>query len=478
MTFPTAEKMKKLASLCRITDQVTGKPTPFTVFEEQAKILEAASESKNILILKSRQIGCSQICCFLDAVYTILHPGVKVAVVADTEQKVHGLLDRVREVYRDLEVPLRISNRSKIVTREGSEVHAVTANAAKGQSESKAGRSMSFQMLHLSELAFWPDQDAFGALSSSAGLSAPILIESTSSGPGDLMWRLWTERNDFHKLFFSVEDHTAYRKEPSLSDIEWGEMQDLGFTRRDSACWFNDILKNRFQGHLVRALREYPQRPEHAFMSAEGRWIDITPPVLAHKTMQGIKVFKPKAVGEEYVIGVDTSGGLGRDASAIAVLQKSDLSLAASWTDADATIDTLADFIRAAYQIYGGSVVIESNGIGLATVQAARARGVPVIEAKTSQARQYQGLLAVKRRVEDGSLSGPSELAEECDSLHINRHEKFDGKKDLCMAIGFSLLFIDKSPMAPETASDPGVNVFSLNRYLGKKKQAGNWSEF
>jgi len=447
------------------------------VYEEQERILKAAHESRNIIILKSRQIGCSQICCFLDAVYTILNPGAKVAVVADTEQKVHGLLDRVREVYRDLEVPLRISNRSKIVTREGSEVHAVTANAAKGQEQSKAGRSMSFQMLHLSELAFWPDQDAFGALASSAGLSAPILIESTSSGPGDLMWRLWTEKNEFAKLFFSVEDHQAYRSDLPLTAEEWREMQDLGFTEPNAAAWFKETLNNRFQGHLVRALREYPQRPEHAFMSAEGRWIDLTPPVLAHTMMQGLKIFKPKQQLEEYVIGVDTAGGLGKDASAIAVIQKSDLSLVATWVDEDATIDTLADFVRAAYQIYGGSVVIESNGIGLATVQAARARGIPVIEAKTSQARQYQGLLAVKRKVEDGSLAGPSELAEECDSLHVNRHEKFDGKKDLCMAIGFSLLFIDKSPMGEIPKEEPTENVFSLSRYHNRQK-AGNWSEF
>lgn len=456
---------------------MSGKPIQFQVYEEQERILKAAHESRNIIILKSRQIGCSQICCFLDAVYTILNPGSKVAVVADTEQKVHGLLDRVREVYRDLEVPLRISNRSKIVTREGSEVHAVTANAAKGQEQSKAGRSMSFQMLHLSELAFWPDQDAFGALASSAGLSAPILIESTSSGPGDLMWRLWTEKNEFAKLFFSVEDHQAYRSDLPLTAEEWREMQDLGFTEPDAAAWFKETLNNRFQGHLVRALREYPQRPEHAFMSAEGRWIDLTPPVLAHTMMQGLKIFKPKQQLEEYVIGVDTAGGLGKDASAIAVIQKSDLSLVATWVDEDATIDTLADFVRAAYQIYGGSVVIESNGIGLATVQAARARGIPVIEAKTSQARQYQGLLAVKRKVEDGSLAGPSELAEECDSLHVNRHEKFDGKKDLCMAIGFSLLFIDKSPMGEIPKEEPTENVFSLSRYHNRQK-AGNWSEF
>ena len=183
-----------------MTDQVTGKIIPFKLYEEQLKIVDAASSHQNVLILKSRQIGCSQICCFMDVVYAIMNPGAKVAIVADTEQKVHGLLDRAREIFASLDIPLRISNRSKIVTEEGSEVHAVTANAAKGQSESKAGRSMSFQMLHLSELAFWPDQDAFGALISSAGLSAPVLIESTSSGPNDLMWRLWTEENELQEV--------------------------------------------------------------------------------------------------------------------------------------------------------------------------------------------------------------------------------------------------------------------------------------
>ena len=79
MSFPRYQKLVKLASLCSVTDQVTGGSVPFEVFDEQRKILEAASCNRNILILKSRQIGCSQICCFLDAVYAVLNPGAKVA---------------------------------------------------------------------------------------------------------------------------------------------------------------------------------------------------------------------------------------------------------------------------------------------------------------------------------------------------------------------------------------------------------------
>ena len=189
--FPSIKKLDSLASMCKITDQETGEPTDFILLEEQRRILETVCDRGEVIFLKGRQIGCSTAICFLDAIYALMYPNVKVAVVADTEVKSHGLLDRCRDFLRSMHVGTTISNRAKIRLYNGSEIYAITANASKGQEQSKAGRSLSFQMLHLSELAFWPDQSAFGALTASAGLSAPIIIESTSSGPGDLLWHLW-----------------------------------------------------------------------------------------------------------------------------------------------------------------------------------------------------------------------------------------------------------------------------------------------
>ena len=282
---------------------------------------------------------------------------------------------------------------------------------------------------------------------------------------------------NYKKLFFSVEDHAAYQSDNPLTEEEIGQAKDLGFSKWRSASWFTQTLRNRFQNDMIRMLREYPQRPEHAFMSSEGRWIDITPPVLSFTFISNLKVFQRREPIDEYVIGVDTSGGIGQDASAIAVISKRSGSLAACWVDHSATVDELADQVRIAYQMYGGNVVVESNGIGLATVQACRARSIPVTELKTSKASQYQGLLAVKRKVEEGVLSGPEELSLECDSLHVNKYDKFDGKKDLCMAAGFCYLFLEKNPASTIPEPERGPNVFSISSYYGKKR-AGNWSEF
>jgi hypothetical protein len=471
--FPTARKLVKLAQLCEVTDQRTGERVQFDPLIEQIEIFNAASQHDHQIYLKGRQIGCSTAICFLDAVYAVMYPGSKIAVVADTEQKCHGLLDRVRDFFVSLAVKTEISNRSKIRLTNKSEVHALTANASKGQEQSKAGRSLSFQMLHLSELAFWPDQNAYGALSASAGLSAPIIIESTSSGPGDLMWHLWNTENDYRKVFFDIESHGAYKADgSSLSKERLDEGRELGFTDPDSMAWFFQTLENRFSGDLIKCLREYPQRPEHAFQTAEGRWIGITPGVLESNLVRGIDVFKPRDYKTGYSVGVDTAGGIGKDASSVVVLDKADGSIAASYYSYDDTIDKLADYIRVVYELYAPDhVCVETNGIGLATAQAAREKGVPVREVRTTDASRYSGLLLVKNAVEAGILAGPLELAEECDDLHIDKRERFAGRKDLCMALGFALEDIKRSPLflnVPEKK-----DVFKLEKFMRKNR---GWS--
>ena len=471
--FPSANKLKKLATLCQVTDQRTGKLVDFNLLDEQLSIIEEACDSQNVIFLKGRQIGCSTVICFLDAVFAILHPGSKIAVVADTEQKCHSLVDRVRDFLVGLDVDLLISNRSKIRLSNGSEIHSVTANASKGQEQSKAGRSMSFQMLHLSEIAFWPDQDAFKALTASAGLSAPIIVESTSSGPGDLLWSLWNNQNTFNKVFFPVEDHKTYRMDASLLTAEQRvEGAELGFTDPEAMSWFFRILEDRFSGDLISALREYPQKPEHAFQSAEGRWVRLTPAVLQHETIRGLKVFRQITVGHAYSIGIDTSGGLGKDCSSIAVIDKVDGSLAASYCDNEATIDELTDIVRAAYEMYGPDYVcVETNGIGQATAQSCRDKGIPVREFKTTDASRYTGLLLLKQAVEKNGLAGPEELALECDDLHIDKRERFAGRKDLSMAIGFALDDIKRNPYM--MTQDKQTNVFDMSKYT--KTNNGGW---
>ena len=59
---------------------------------------------------------------------------------------------------------------------------------------------------------------------------------------------------------------------------------------------------------------------------------------------------------------------------------------------------------------------------------------------------------------------------------HVNRYEKFEGSKDLCMSIGFCYLFIDKNPEFVPGEPELGPEVFSLARYRGAK--TAGWSSF
>ena len=471
--FPSYNKLLALAGLCEVIDQRTGDSVPFDLLEEQREVLRLMCENRTCIFLKGRQIGCSTVICFLDAIYAIVNPNTKIAVVADTEQKVHGLLDRVRDFIYHLNVGTTISNRAKIRLTNGSEIHALTANASKGQEQSKAGRSMSYQMLHLSELAFWPDQDAFGALTASAGMSAPIIVESTSSGPGDLFWHLWMANNTFNKKFFSVESHRAYRSDPSMVTPEMEERgRDLGFETLEGMAWFFLVLEDRFSGDLIKCLREYPQKPEHAFQSAAGRWIGSTSIVLRHELAdKNIKVFQPRQHGSFYSAGVDTAGGIGKDASTIAVIDKISGSLVCTYHDNESTIDELAEKVRKVYELYGPDhICVETNGIGQATSQACRDKGVPVLEIRTTDASRYTALLLTKLAVERCGLAGPEELALECDDLHIDKHERFAGRKDLCMAIGFAL---DDAKRNPVIVTKPKKgNVFDMQKYVANQQ---NW---
>ena len=130
--------------------------------------------------------------------------------------------------------------------------------------------------------------------------------------------------------------------------------------------------------------------------------------------------------------------------------------------------------MRKVYELYAPDhVCVETNGIGQATSQSCRDKGVPVREFKTTDASRYTGLLLVKLAVEREGLAGPEELALECDDLHIDKHERFAGKKDLCMALGFALEDAKRNPVIIKKEKDE--NVFDMTKHL---KPSGNWRRF
>lgn len=225
-----------------------------------------------------------------------------------------------------------------------------------------------------------------------------------------------------------------------------------------------DEMRKRYTDEEIRAYIE------GEFIRFEGAWYKIQPPVRPYRVGEhGIKIFRePHNCSFQICIGVDTAGGLGRDRSAVAVIDKQDGALVASWVDATATIHKLVDVTLQVGRLYTRDhpsilapyvrpphpsrpvVIVEVDGIGRATWQelAARDNTLPMVQLNTKESTRYAGLLAAKRAVEAGVLSGPEELADEARELYVE-DGKFRGPKDLSMAIGFCLNHIRDNPFVP-----------------------------
>jgi hypothetical protein len=445
--LPTLQRLRQVARLVNIVGQDEKQSVPFIFNAEQEELAKACLEHSKVLVVKSRQIGASTFFCFLDSIIALMNPGIKLAIVADTQSKSEELLNRCKQFLESLGISLDVENVRKIRLPNGSEIHALTATGGAAGKESRAGRSLSFQWLHLSELAYWPNQSAYAALLATAG-NSPVIIESTAKGTGDLFHRLWLTENEYKKIFFSVESHHSYQADPSLlSDDDWSEAQALGFTSRPHASFWYLQLRNA-GGDFVSHLHDYPVIAEHAFSTVEGRWIRTTPEVLEPvETLEDIRIYHQPVQHHKYIASVDTSGGTARDYHVVTVFDRSTRQLVSFWTSNTCTIDSIIPVLQTLDNIYHPDVyLIETNGVGRATYQLAQKAALPIQEIVTTEPLKNLFMLATKKAIESLSLSGPEELALESTEVHINNKGKFSGRKDVCMASGFALHYIENNP--------------------------------
>lgn len=223
------------------------------------------------------------------------------------------------------------------------------------------------------------------------------------------------------------------------------------------------------------------------FVRFEGGWYKVRPAILPHRLEGDIRVFKePHITSGQVVIGVDTAGGVDKDASAVVVIDKRDKSLIASWVDAKATIDDIKRVVTTLFHMYTKTsnahypnftkaapsqmpvVLVEMNGIGRAAFQSIIFSGVPCVEVHTKEDTKYNGLLLVRNAVSSGLIEGPPELAREADLLVVC-DGKFEGPKDLSMAIGFCLNNIEKAPYIPPSSYTDNRKV-DFDRHLRKNE--------
>ncbi|WP_339248206.1 DNA packaging protein [Paenibacillus sp. FSL R10-2796] len=403
----------------------TGDIVPLTLNKAQKKLAKTvfdqikSGKPVRIIILKARQMGFSTTTEAIIYYLSSLQEAKNAFIVAQDSSASENLYDMFRLYYDYIPEhikPMRKRNNSRRLTFESPAMKDVDRKKEPGlkskitvqSAENRVlARSETIHYLHISELAFWPENrkkkhlaSLFAALSKEPRTVG--IIESTANGI-EIYKEMWDNavagNNDYIPLFFPWFDMPDYRMkipddfELTKEEIELKQKFNLADEQLE---WRRYTIRNDFEGDEKLFRQEYPSTPEEAFL-VTGRTVfnqDKLDAMTKH-TQKGIKysVVIPPAIegagydwtsvkfiederGEfevfsefdperEYCIGADVAEGLeGGDASAAYIIDaETGEDVAAVYGQMD--LDIYAKQLDYVGRLYGDALLgVETNNVG------------------------------------------------------------------------------------------------------------------
>ena len=347
----------------------------FTLNWAQEELLESLQDHNRIIILKARQLGISTLTRgwnFWQA-FCADQPR-QYAVLSHTQRSSEELHRMEKTFYENLPEMLRkplgkSSVRTLKFAESGAELCTYTAGGKGGT------RSYAMNTAHLSEFAFYENQEEVMATVTAAVGEGQIVIESTPNMPNDMYHRLvkgaLAGENEWKLVFFPWWKHPAYEAKPPhgwniTSPKDRKYQQEYGLTERQM-YWRHKQIRTLGRDKFM---REYPSSVEDAFQAIGANFFDaeklseITPIKLGkHQHRQ----YCLPVAGDSYVMGVDVSAGVGRkgDYSVITIVSVSTRQPVYHWICNKTSPSKLAEVILDLAAKYNrAKVVVESNGHG------------------------------------------------------------------------------------------------------------------
>ena len=299
------------------------------------KAFELNRAKKNI-VLKARQMGLTTWVAARFFLKTIAQPGTMTLEVAHTQEAaeeifriVHRFLDWLPDGLRDGPLKTGRSNVRQIVfPRIDAQYRVVSA------ADRNAGRGMTLQNLHCSELARWPRNaaDVLAGLRAALAPGAEMVLESTPQGLGGCFHDEWQRAHEMEVVrhFFPWWMEQRYRAaaadEASLTDEEHGLMAQHGLNLNQIA--YRRRIRADFRG-LAR--QEFAEDPESCFLASgesvfelaavEARLQSVMDATMARRNGE-MEIWLPPVKGKQYLVAVDPAGGGSQgDYSAAQVLE-------------------------------------------------------------------------------------------------------------------------------------------------------------
>lgn len=286
------------------------------------RLFERRREQRNI-VLKARQLGLTTWTAARFFLKTITRPGTLTLQVAHSRESaeeifriVHRFLEWMPEELRDGPLETSRANARQIVFPAiDSQYRVVTAG------DRNAGRGLTVQNLHCSELARWPKNPAeiLAGLRASLAPGAEEILESTPEGVGGCFYEEWRTAGEAGMVrhFFpwwlegryrapGVDESSLSEEERELRSREGLDLEQIGFRRKARA---------NFRG-LAR--QEYAEDAESCFLASGDSVFELeaiearmtgAPRAATVRRNGELQVWLPPLEGKSYVVAVDPAGG-------------------------------------------------------------------------------------------------------------------------------------------------------------------------
>jgi hypothetical protein len=371
--------MNAAEDLLRVRDR-EGAERPLRANAVQ-RAFERECRRQNI-VLKARQMGITTWVAGRFFLKTITARGVMTVQVAQTREAAEGIFRMVQRFWECLpeelqEGPLRRSkaNAGQMSFPElDSEFRVVSAG------DENAGRGLTVQYLHCSEVSRWPG-DAGATLAGLRAALAPggeMVMESTPNGAYGCFYEEWgravskaSAASDVVRHFFPWWLEESYVAAPvtELREEERGLVLAHGLTAEQIG--FRRGLEASYRG--LRS-QEFAEDAESCFKATgeccfevpavEARLAVVSEPVEVRRG-GALQIWLPPVAGKEYLVAVDTAGG-GADGD-FAAVQVIEVGSGLQCAELQQRLGTL-ELARVSAELakeYGGALIaVERNNHG------------------------------------------------------------------------------------------------------------------
>lgn len=409
-----------------------GRMAPLVLNSCQEELLNGVNRQRvakapvRVAVLKARQMGVSTGIEGMIFSKTSQQPNINSLIISSDDDGSNHLFEMSKLYHEQLELdephlaPKRkYSNEKKL--EFGAKHSLILIDSAQNK---RAGRSYTFQMVHMSEAAFFPYfDDTLLAISQSVPEQPEtyMFVETTANGEDNAFCRWWRKIKDAYArgdttwipLFLSWKGHAEYRR-PFATDSERAHFSESMTSEEkkimakftldiEQMNWRRRMIIDKCGGDPKKFQQEYPLDDEEAFLTTSKRvfgpehtdpqvknisknpyvgeveWVNNRPTFVSNPEGE-LNVYEPPKKGHRYVMAIDSSEGIaGGDNACIQILDRSTWTQAATWC-ASSKPDLVA---RKAFNLgawYGWALAApEVNGAGLVTTLALRDMGYPNI---------------------------------------------------------------------------------------------------